>query len=434
MKPLMLIVSPVATRSGYGGMSRDFIRHILSLNKFDVLLASVPWGACPMNVLIPGKDDDILSRILTTNGLPKQPDVSVHIGVPNEAQPIGKYNILFTAGIETTVCSPQWIMGMNKMDLILATSEHSKNVLMNTIVEEKDNTTGQTIRQLKLEKPIEVLHNYIETDIFKHIEFDSIPTSIKNVMTNVNENFNFLFVGHWLQGDIGEDRKNVGLMIKIFCDTFKNTMSSKKPALILKTSGANFSILDRADILRKIGLIREHVGMGCPNVYLIHGDLTDEEMNGLYNHPKIKAHINLTKGEGFCKPLLEFTQSQKPIIASAWSGHLDFLNKDDSVLIGGQLKNVDAGAVWEGVILAESQWFNFDIKQATQSMQYMFKKYDVCKDKAKILSKKCRINFSSNSVKIKTDEILTKYIPPFAQYTPLKLPEMSGLPQLAKIE
>ena len=49
------------------------------------------------------------------------------------------------------------------------------------------------------------------------------------------------------------------------------------------------------------------------------------EMNSIYNHSKVKAMVSLTKGEGFGRPLLEFSLSQKPLIVSGWSGHMDFL-------------------------------------------------------------------------------------------------------------
>ena len=53
-------------------------------------------------------------------------------------------------------------------------------------------------------------------------------------------------------------------------------------------------------------------------------NFTNEEMNEIYNHSKIKAMVSLTKGEGFGRPLLEFSLTKKPIMVSGWSGHMDF--------------------------------------------------------------------------------------------------------------
>ncbi|MFN9899011.1 MAG: glycosyltransferase, partial [bacterium] len=157
-------------------------------------------------------------------------------------------------------------------------------------------------------------------------EADILP-SIKTVMETIPEKFCYLFVGHWLRGDFGEDRKNVSFLVRVFLETFKQTKVAP-PALILKTSGGGFSILDKREMLNKIDTIRKQVvleeGQPMPNIYLLHGELTDDEMNSLYNHPKVKAHVSLTKGEGFGRPLLEASISGKPVIASGWSGHMDF--------------------------------------------------------------------------------------------------------------
>jgi hypothetical protein len=125
------------------------------------------------------------------------------------------------------------------------------------------------------------------------------------------------------------------MLVKTFLETFKN--QKKQPALILKTSGATPCILDREDILSKVKQIRGTVEGKTPKVYVLHGDLEDDEMNGLYNHPKVKAHVSFTHGEGFGRPLLEATFSEKPLITSSWSGHVDFLDPKLSVLLGGEM-------------------------------------------------------------------------------------------------
>ena len=334
IKPVCVVRAPCATRSGYGDMSRDIIRHLIEYDKFDVKVVSVNWGETPMNALdeTNPKDKMILDRILNAP-LTKQPELFVSITIPTEFEPIGKYNIGITAGIETTIAAPGWIEGCNKMDTVFTISEHSKNVFLSSKFGKKDNF-GRDAGILEIEKPIEVLHNCIDQAIFKKLEYEAnVEKSIKDTLNEIPEKFCYLFVGHWLRGDLGEDRKNVGLLIKIFLETFKQVRDRALPALVLKTSGGNFSILDKREILRKIEVIRNSVqlseGQELPNIYVLHGELTDNEMNSLYNHPKIKAHVSLTKGEGFGRPLLEASISGKPIIASGWSGHIDFLNSED---------------------------------------------------------------------------------------------------------
>jgi glycosyltransferase involved in cell wall biosynthesis len=426
MKPICVIQGPFGTRSGYGDMCRDIVRHVIALDRYDVKLISMPWGGCPINALSEAnpKDTEIIKNIVPQPvALPRQPELFIQVSVPNEFQPVGKYNIGITAGIETTAASPEWVQGMNRMDLILTISEHSKNVLQASAHTEMqgDRPTG---RVLKLEKPIEVLHNCVDTNIFRRIEPKEIPAQIKTQLDMIQEDFAFLFVGHWLKGNVGEDRKNVGLLVKIFCETFKRRPKGHRPALILKTSGAGFSIMDREECLMKIRMVQQSCGEDFPNVYLLHGDLTEEEMNGLYNHPKVKAHISMTKGEGFGRPLLEATMSYKPVMASGWSGHLDFLNADDAILLSGELRNVEPSSVWPGVIMAESQWFNVDAQNAAAAMDHVFRNHGKFVDGAYRLAKKNKEAFAYEVIQKRTEELLDTYVPRFAMPVPMKLPTL----------
>ena len=128
-------------------------------------------------------------------------------------------------------------------------------------------------------------------------------------------------------GDFGHDRKNVSLLIKSFYEVFKD--KPQKPALILKASIGIASYISRDEILDRIKIIRESVNStNLPNIYVLNGEFSDGEMNELYNHPKVKAMLSFTKGEGYGRPLLEFSLTGKPIIASGWSGHTDFLKQN----------------------------------------------------------------------------------------------------------
>lgn len=440
-KPLCVVRAPCATRSGYGDMSRDIIRHLIEYGKYDVRVWSVNWGETPMNALDPAnpKDKMILDRIITGN-LNRQPDLFVTITIPSEFEPLGKFNIGITAGIETTIASSQWVEACNKMNVVFAISEHSKNVLKASKYA-KRGPQGQDLGVLELTTPIEVLHNCIDQFVFKKVEYEmELEQSVRKTLAEIPEKFNFLFVGHWLRGEFGEDRKNVGLLVKLFYETFKQTKDRPHPGLILKTSGGGFSYLDRSEILKKIDTIRQSVtlepGQTLPNVYLLHGELTDCEMNSLYNHPKVKAHISLTKGEGFGRPLLEASVSGKPVIASGWSGQLDFLNADEAVLVGGELKQIHPSSVWENILIKESSWFYPDPQQSANAMAAVFMEYEQFRKKAHKLGKENHRKFSYQSIQQKTFELLDKYVPEFPKFVPVKLPELKKikLPALKKVE
>ncbi len=436
-KPICVVRAPCATRSGYGDMSRDIIRHLIEYDKYDVKVISVNWGETPMNALDENnpKDKMILDRILTTQ-LTRQPELFVTITIPSEFETLGKYNIGITAGIETTIASAEWITACNKMDVVFTISEHSKNVFLSSKYK-KQGPQQQDLGTLEIEKPIEVLHNCIDQSIFKKLEYEAnVLPSVRETLNVIPEKFCYLFVGHWLRGDIGEDRKNVGMLVKIFLETFKQIKDTPHPALILKTSGGNFSILDRNEIVKKIEMIRNTVelqqGQTLPNVYVLHGELTDEEMNSLYNHPKVKAHISLTKGEGFGRPLLEASVSGKPVIASGWSGHMDFLNPEDAVLVGGELKQIHPTAVWDSILIKESSWFAADIQQSANAMAAVFMNYEEFRKRAHKLGKENFKKFSYQSIQKRTWELLDKYVPEFPKYVPLSMPKLKKveLPKL----
>ena len=430
-KPLFFISCPIDTYSGYGARSRDLVRAIIQLDKYDVKILPQMWGNTPWGFINDNPEWEFLNKhIHNQPQLPKQPEIWMQITIPSEFQPIGKYNIGVTAGIETTISPGDWIEGCNRMNLVLTSSEHSKNTFIKTIMQKVDQRTNQTVGELKIEKPIEVLFEGADIEIYKPLD----KVSLFPELDEIKEKFAFLFVGHWINGDLGEDRKNVGLLIKMFFEVFKN--KKDKPALILKTSQTGSSYIDRDEILKKIKLIKKSINSkDLPNVYLIHGEFTDVEMNELYNHSKIKAMVNLTKGEGYGRPLLEFSLTKKPIITTGWSGHTDFLNPEYTTLLPGQLTNVHPSAA-NNWLLKESQWLSVDLGHAATTIKDVFEDYKKYIDGAKRQAHKSKTEFSWDKMKDKVDELFTKYIPEFPKQIELKLPTLKKieLPKLQKIE
>jgi glycosyltransferase involved in cell wall biosynthesis len=426
MKPLFIISCPIETYSGYGARSRDLVKAIIQTQKYDVHILSQRWGNTPWGFLDDHKEWGFLKDFILPNNnqLPKQPEIWMQITVPNEFQPIGKYNIGVTAGIETTSPHGSWIEGCNKMNLVITSSEFAKKTFESVQYEMK-NPQGQITGHVKLQTPIEVIFEGANTDVYK-------PTTGPCMIDfDIKADFAYLFVGHWMQGDFGEDRKNVGLLVKAFYETFKN--KTKKPALILKTSGSGCSYMDRDEILKKINKLKKSVNStNLPNVYLLHGEFTDEEMNSIYNHSKVKAMVSLTKGEGFGRPLLEFSLSKKPIMATNWSAHTEFLSSDFTTLMSGDLKNVHSSALVQNMILAEAQWFNVNTGEVGKYLKDIFENYKPYKEKANRQAYRSRTEFSWGKMVDQVDAVLTTRIPEFPKEIKLELPKLQ-LPKLKKI-
>ena len=427
-KNTFFISCPYDTYSGYGARARDLVKAIIELDKYDVKLLPQRWGNTSWGFCDNNPEWSFLHQYKYPHPqLTEKPDIWMQITIPNEFQPVGKYNIGVTAGIESNLSQATWIEGLNRMDLNLVSSNHSKQVFEATTFQ-KQSKDNQPLGEIKLEKPIEVLFEGADTNIYKVL--DKIPSSnLASTLNNIPESFAYLFVGHWIQGDFGEDRKNVGLLIKAFLEVFKNKKSN--PALILKTSSAVSSYMDRDEILKKIQAITKTTkANSLPNVYLLHGEFSDTEMNELYNHPKVKAMVNLTKGEGFGRPLLEFSLSKKPIITSAWSGHIDFLNREFVPLIGGNLTNVHPSAANDWLI-KESKWFTPNSNEVGYYLKDVFENYKKYTDGAKRQAYKSKNEFSWDKMKEQVDNIFTQYIPDLPKKVELKLPNLKkiGLPK-----
>jgi len=420
MKPLFIISSAFDTYSGYGARSRDLIKAIIETDKYNVRLLTQRWGNTPFGFCNDNPEWKYLyDLLLPNNQIPKQPEIWMQITVPNEFQQVGKYNIGCTAGIESTICPVEWIEGINRMDLTFTSSEHSKKVFVESKFEVRNKETNDLEKKVELQKPIEVLFEGANTDIYKVID---TPCSLD---IKIKEKFAYLFVGHWMAGDLGEDRKNVGLLVKAFYETFKN--KTNKPALILKTSQVGSSYMDREEILKKIKQIKKTVNSNnLPNIYLLHGDFTDEEMNEIYNHSRVKAMISLTKGEGYGRPLLEFTLTKKPIITTGWSGQMDFLNPEFTNLIGGQLTQVHP-STQNQFLIPESMWFSPDHGQVGHYLKDVFENYKNYTEKAKRQAFKSKNEFNWDKMKEKINSLLIQYIPEFPKEVKLSFPTIKKI-------
>lgn len=420
MSKVKCVVScPIDVYAGYGGRARDVVKELIRVRPdWDVSILSQRWGDCRFGYLEDHQEYDLMSHII--HGLQEKPDVWIQITVPNEFEPVGKFNIGMTAAMETNLSSLDWVRGCNRMDLVITSSEHGKFSLTNSKW-----IMNQTKEEVFVQKPIEVLFEGIDTSKYR-----TIPNKKFDVLNGITNSWNFLCVGHWMKGDFGEDRKNIAYTVRAFLEAFKDK-EGQVPGLILKTSQAVASIMDREEILKKIRAIQNSVQYtkSLPNVYLLHGDLTDTEMNELYNDSRVKAMVSFTKGEGFGRPLLEFTAAGKPIIASAWSGQMDFLKPECTALVGGKLDKVHPSAVQPGMILAEAMWFRPNDNDAVAAFHTVFNEYQKWEKKAKKQAQYTEMFWKMEDMGEKLNDILDKYVPKFPQRVELNLP---GIEMLVK--
>jgi glycosyltransferase involved in cell wall biosynthesis len=437
-KPLLVYQAPVFTRSGYGDHARDILRSLFDLDKYDIKIVPTRWGNTPQNQADPTTEfgQKMLTNVATQ--VNRKPDIFIQMSVANEFEPKGNFNIGITAGVETTVIPKEFIDGANKMDLIIVPSQFTKSLFDKTQYQEQDKQSGQVIRTFKTEKPVEVLFEGVDIDTYINY-----PKSENDILEGIETNFNFLFVGHWLKGKLGQDRKDVGMVIKTFATVFKYLPKDKRPGLILKTSHAGFSVIDRETTREKIENVIKELGDDVPPIYLLHGDLKDTEMAELYNHSKVKAMVSFTKGEGYGRPLAEFATTGKPIIVSKWSGHVDFLPEPHTVFLDGQLTDVDNSAA-DKFLLKESKWFTVNYSNAANKLYQVFNEYDSFSKQSSGL----KPNIVNNFTMEKMTEVLGKLMDNYVGNVPvqkafnlpklgdnkLKLPKLNTQPQTPELK
>ena len=359
MKKKIFVRAPVLSQSGYGEQSRFALRALRSKEDlFDIYIQPINWGQTGWiweeSEFRTWMDARILETQMLIQQKQLQPDMSLQITIPSEFQKICPINIGYTAGIETDRVAPVWLQKGNDMDKILVVSNHAKNTYINTTAQATNDQTGETF-PYKLETPVEVV-------------WENTPMSKEKediVGFNPKSDFNFLCISQ-----LGP-RKNLENTIKWFVEEFID----QDVGLILKTNTRGNSRMDlehTEGVLKAI--VASYPDRKC-NVSLLHGDLSEGQMRGLYEHDKIKAMVNISHGEGFGLPLFEAARSCLPIITIGWSGQVDFLD-DKFLKVKHELGPVQKQAVWDGVIQAESQWAYADQGSYKMALRQMFKRSD----------------------------------------------------------
>lgn len=393
--PKVLLKAPVLTASGYGVHSRQVLRALLAFGQFDLSIRSINWG---QTAFIYDENDPLVPLIKSLSekyereqaaGF-KDYDISIQVTIPNEFEKLAKVNIGVTAGIEVDRVSPAWLERTNQVvDLVVVPSKHSAETYASV------EYSGPSGEKLSLQKPLAVCPEGVDSRFFntaplKESDYENLKFDTK---------FNFLSVGLGLDKPLGEDRKNISNLIKWFCERFKD---DKEVGLVLKIGLVNNSLMDFEMTQRKIAELKRISGAGeFPRIHLVHGRMTDAEMAALYKHPQIKAYVTLTHGEGFGLPVLEAAACGLPVIATDWSGHLDFLSIDGKkrfVPVEYDLKEIPKSAVWNGVMEAGTRWAEAREDDAKLKMKKVSLSYDKPKEWALELAEHIAKNFSLERV------------------------------------
>jgi glycosyltransferase involved in cell wall biosynthesis len=343
MKKKILLRGPLLTRSGYGEQARFALRALRAHeDKFDIFIQPLEWGKTSwVNDLNEEREwiDQIIEKSIFFIQQGGKFDYSLQVTVPNEFENIATTNIGYTAGIETTKVAPQWLEKSNIMDRLIVVSNHSKDIFEKSVYTAVNQTTKEEIPYI-LQTPIDVVNYPVK-------KYENLP----EVELELEYDFNFLCVSQM------GPRKNIPNLIKWFIREFKDD----EVGLVIKTNIMKNSLIDRLSTENTIKQIinSETKDKKC-KIYLLHGDMTDEEVHSLYLHEKIKSFVSLTHGEGFGLPLFEAAYSGLPVVTVGWSGQCDFLfdekRKPRFYDVSFDIQPVQEEAVWDGVVQKDSMW------------------------------------------------------------------------------
>lgn len=387
MKKSVILRGPTLTQSGYGVHSRQVAKWLLGRPDIDVKFHTLPWGDTPWLInpdLHDGLVGEIMARTVDSNA---RADVSLQLQLPNEWDPrIAKYNIGITAGVETDKCNPAWINAANQMDRVIVPSQHVKKSFENT------GLLNKTIDIIPESFHSAILHP--ENNVSK---LDAFPT-----------NFNFLIFGQLTGSNPYNDRKNTFFTLKWLLEAFKD---DKDVGIVIKTNAGRNTKLDRKNVLNILRLLVSECKKGpYPKVYLLHGDMHDDEIVQLYNHPQIKALVSATRGEGYGLPILEAATAGLPVIATNWSGHLDFLNQGKFIGLDYKLEEVHPSRVDNKIFLKHFKWAN-PLEEDFKKKVVKFKTSPaIPKEWAADLSNKLKENYCFEAISKQYDQLLGEII------------------------
>lgn len=339
MSKNVLFVAPCLTTSGYGVHSRQIAKYLIEKHKkgkIKLTIKAVPWGQTPW-ILDENSHDGLIGDIMRCTGdITTKPDVTIQNVLPNEWQPLGNINIGITAGIETDLCNPKWIEHVNSMSHVIVPSKFTKKVFTDTAA-----LNGSTPLTTKIHVVNESYNEYIDK-------------TNKGLDLDIKTPFNFLIFGQITAKTVASDRKNTFNTLKWLFEEFKD---DDDVGIVLKTNSGRQTIIDKkvtTNMMKQ--LISEVRKTEFPKLHILHGPMSDKDVAMLYKDKSIKALVTATRGEGYGLPILEAAASGLPVIATDWSGHLDFMRSGKYIKLDYALQNIPNERVDNNLFMQGAKW------------------------------------------------------------------------------
>lgn len=388
----VLLRAPLLTNSGYGVHSRQIFEWLSKRKDVDLYVECLQWGRTSW-LIERSSEGGLVGKIMDCSRPfdKKEIDMSIQVQLPDEwDESIGRVAIGVTALVETDRCSKEWVDKCNKMTHIVVPSTFTKNVLKRSGI---------------FTKPISVIPEWYNNNIVNKSEVSKVLNDER--YDNISEDFSILMIGTLTSQNPQDDRKNLVNTIKWVTEEFQG---QEDVSIVLKTNFGKGTTSDRKLCKEYLGNLKRQLGTSeFPKLKLLHGNMSSKEIAAIYNHHKIKLYVSATRGEGYGLPLIEAAVAGLPIVATNWSGHLEFLNREYFGAVDYNLVELTPDRIDGRIFEKGFRWAEPSENSFKREIRKVYENYSETKSKSRKMAKDVRINFNSKVIKRKYDELFERY-------------------------
>ena len=383
----VLLRAPLLTSSGYGVHSRQVFEWLFERKNVNLDVECLQWGATSW-VLNPDFERGIYGKIMScSKPLKNSYDITFQLQLPDEwDENLGAYNVGMTALVETDKCNPAWLKKINAMDVVIVPSNFTKKII--------EETFGK-----RLKTEVKVVPEWYNQEINLSKQ---VLNRARDERFNFDTSFNLLTVGTLTSGSSECDRKNLINTIAWAIEAFKD---DPEVGIIVKTCFGKSSVNDRNITFEAMKqVVSEFRKTDFPKIHLIHGNMTPVEMAALFRSNNVHGYISATRGEGYGLPLVDAAASGVPVVATGWSGHLDFLG-ENFLKVDFELKNIPKDRVDGRIFVNNTSWAEPNKESFIKQLKYLKENYKSCLDKSASLRKDVKNKLTKQKVCKKYEKI-----------------------------